>query len=512
MRKFVFLFASLMLFVSIVKAQVVVTDDENYSVGESSSVLDIKSDSKGILLPRINGHNISNPVDGLLVFDTVTDSYWYYKHQDWFEILTGGTSENRVLISDKGNITLIGEATSWDDLTVSVNSTTEGGSNPPTFAQFKNDGGSAPGSAKALKFINESSKATISDNGLYSLNTDHSIEMWIKPDNNTNKNKNIIRKSGVFYLEYRKDGQMVIKYDGLGWQTTDIDLNLGAWNYVVITMDDTGTERIVNVYVNNQEAGTISSNSSISTNSNNIEINNEQSKFEVDNVAIWGTAMTATEIASGYNSGLGRTLTGNETSLNGYWPLNETSGSSFSDLTSNNNTGSVTGTENDDFEWSDGHVGSSSTASMGAYTFWFNPDNEEELHFSVQMPHSWKEGSSIYPHLHWVGDSNGGSGEDVTWGLEYTWANIGEVFGNTTTIYGDTTIFNEPIVRSKHYLTTLPVIDATGKTLSSMIQCRVFRDAAGKGGNDSYTGLAGLLEIDFHIEIDALGSNSEYTK
>ena len=28
--------------------------------------------------------------------------------------------------------------------------------------------------------------------------------------------------------------------------------------------------------------------------------------------------------------------------------------------------------------------------------------------------------------------------DKVSWGLEYSWSNIGDAFGNTTIIYGDT--------------------------------------------------------------------------
>ena len=45
----------------------------------------------------------------------------------------------------------------------------------------------------------------------------------------------------------------------------------------------------------------------------------------------------------------------------------------------------------------------------------------------------------------------------------------------------------------KHYITDLTEID-------------------GAGGTDDYVGDAGLMEFDFHIEIDSFGSHEEYTK
>jgi len=51
---------------------ITITDDENYSA-ESSAMLDVKSTTKGMLVPRLSAtdrQNIASPVTGLLVFDT----------------------------------------------------------------------------------------------------------------------------------------------------------------------------------------------------------------------------------------------------------------------------------------------------------------------------------------------------------------------------------------------------------------------------------------------------------
>jgi hypothetical protein len=154
-------------------------------------------------------------------------------------------------------------------------------------------------------------------------------------------------------------------------------------------------------------------------------------------------------------------------------------------------------------------------ASQGVFIYWFDKATEEELFFAAQMPHSWKEGTDIEAHVHWVGKTTApGAGTDVCWGMEYTWANINSVFPATTLIYGDeqSNGATETITANKHYLTELGTISGTGKTLSSMLICRVFRDAAGVGGTDDYDADAGLLEIDFHYQVDSFGSKEEYVK
>lgn len=152
------------------------------------------------------------------------------------------------------------------------------------------------------------------------------------------------------------------------------------------------------------------------------------------------------------------------------------------------------------------------SGSQGVFTYLFDKNTEEELYFLCQMPHNWKQGSNIECHVHWFPVADGAAGTDVCWGLEYTWANISSVFANTSLIYGDVNSLEETLVQDKHYLTELGAITSTGKTFSSMLICRIFRDATSSGGTDDYDNDAALLEIDFHYQVDSLGSDEEYVK
>ncbi|RUM43007.1 MAG: hypothetical protein DSY80_06260 [Desulfocapsa sp.] len=153
------------------------------------------------------------------------------------------------------------------------------------------------------------------------------------------------------------------------------------------------------------------------------------------------------------------------------------------------------------------------SGSQGVFGLHFDSSTEEEVYFEVQMPHEWKLGSTLKPHIHWMPSANGSAGQKVSWGMEYSFQKIGETFANTTIIYGDTTIPDETLVADRHYLTELGEIDASGiDSVSAMFTCRIFRDATGAGGTDSYTSDAVLLEFDFHFEVDSFGSRTEYTK
>jgi len=152
--------------------------------------------------------------------------------------------------------------------------------------------------------------------------------------------------------------------------------------------------------------------------------------------------------------------------------------------------------------------------SQGVFLYWFDAAAEEELYFTVQLPHAYMEGTDLHPHVHFVPSVNGAAGQVVSWGLEYTWANLGDVFGNTNIIYANAhTPTDSVLTAGKHYLTEFAPIVGSGKTISSMLACRVFRNATGAGGStDSYGNDAGMLEIDFHMQKDSIGSYDEYTK
>ena len=147
--------------------------------------------------------------------------------------------------------------------------------------------------------------------------------------------------------------------------------------------------------------------------------------------------------------------------------------------------------------------------SVGVYTYAFGNEglaaNEEELFFTVQVPHNWKEGSNIVPHIHWCPiDATAGN---VVWGLEYTLASVGATLPVTNIIYTD------PSPAAGAFLHTYAIfdpIDCAGNTISFMIVCRVFRNSSNV--LDTLAQEAAMLEIDFHYLIDSLGSEKQLVK
>jgi hypothetical protein len=148
--------------------------------------------------------------------------------------------------------------------------------------------------------------------------------------------------------------------------------------------------------------------------------------------------------------------------------------------------------------------------SNGVYLWRFGHTTvDHEVFFSCQMTHSWKIGSAIYPHVHWV-PAVTASGK-VKWGLEYTLTNVGGMYPDNTTIItanqhlpADTTLISK-----KHYTTSFAPIEMLDKKESVLIICRLFRQPT-DGVNDTYGNFAGLLDFDFHYQADKLGSISEF--
>lgn len=146
--------------------------------------------------------------------------------------------------------------------------------------------------------------------------------------------------------------------------------------------------------------------------------------------------------------------------------------------------------------------------SVGVYALAFDGGGtrDEEVMFSVQLPHAWREGSAIYPHVHWSPtDATAGN---VRWVLEYTVAAVNGTFGNTTLIAVNDA---SDQVAGKHQKAIFAPIDMTGKPLSTMLVCRLMREATDAA--DTYDGHDALMfEVDFHYEIDRPGSRQQYIK
>lgn len=131
----------------------------------------------------------------------------------------------------------------------------------------------------------------------------------------------------------------------------------------------------------------------------------------------------------------------------------------------------------------------------------------ETVAFLAQLPHSWKEGTSLAPHVHWRKTSDAAG--DVVWtmrykiipydGLETAWSSI--VVGTDT---------NTVDATQKQVVTTFGEIDMTGYSISTMLLMQMGRLPTDAG--DTYAADALVYEFDIHYQIDSNGSVGPFSK
>jgi hypothetical protein len=159
-------------------------------------------------------------------------------------------------------------------------------------------------------------------------------------------------------------------------------------------------------------------------------------------------------------------------------------------------------------------AGSAPPSAENDTGFWlFSGSATNRVAGIAQMPHTWKEGTTIVPHVHWQ-KTTSASG-NVLWQLDYEVVANGAVaamdYGTqlqqTATVTGtpDNDTANECLISS------FGEIDMTGEEISVLIFWKLSR--IGGDASDTYDAAnARLLEFDIHYQKDAAGSVTQFTK
>ncbi|MCB0640417.1 MAG: hypothetical protein KDC44_02200, partial [Phaeodactylibacter sp.] len=88
-RSIIIVWMLLLSWSTTLSAQISINTDD--SAPDASAMLDVKSTDKGILLPRMSSaerNNITAPTAGLILFDTDTESFWFYNGISWTDLNT----------------------------------------------------------------------------------------------------------------------------------------------------------------------------------------------------------------------------------------------------------------------------------------------------------------------------------------------------------------------------------------------------------------------------------------
>ena len=136
----------------------------------------------------------------------------------------------------------------------------------------------------------------------------------------------------------------------------------------------------------------------------------------------------------------------------------------------------------------------------------------DEGFFTIQLPHSYKEGTDLRAHVHWTPGPRGNeeNGNTVQWRLDYSFSPINGNFPAASTAAMADACDG---VDHRHQMTAQATISGAGLTMSSQMWGRVYRwnDASdtwvGTGNN-----LPIFIEFDMHYQIDTIGSRTYSTK
>ena len=150
--------------------------------------------------------------------------------------------------------------------------------------------------------------------------------------------------------------------------------------------------------------------------------------------------------------------------------------------------------------------GSGSTG-VATYLYQHKDGVIESLYFILEMPHDYKEGTPIHPHIHWAPVTSGTG--TVAWGMEYTWVDKSAAFDPTAVATASSAIGGS---QYKHTISTLASLTPGSSQghFNSVLMVRLYRNNI--GGVDTYLDKVALLSMDVAYEANTVGSRTEFSK
>lgn len=139
--------------------------------------------------------------------------------------------------------------------------------------------------------------------------------------------------------------------------------------------------------------------------------------------------------------------------------------------------------------------------------FLFDKAVTEMVLGAAQLPHSYKEGTSLRPHIHWA-PATDDSGY-TAWRLEYKIAGINGEFQSSW--LADTIIVESDSSDLKHQIDGFDEISMSSYSGVSIIMLWRVSRLGGLTG-DTYNNDARFYEFDIHYQLDRLGSINETSR
>lgn len=148
------------------------------------------------------------------------------------------------------------------------------------------------------------------------------------------------------------------------------------------------------------------------------------------------------------------------------------------------------------------------TAPQEGYSF----DVGDSIQLETQEPpHGYKEGSTLYPHIHWkLNGAAGGTARKIQWRLDYEWWNANSATSTAGNVVIEVTT-GAADVDKQNYITSFPTISGAGMTVGAQIMMRLSRIAKSAGGSDP-VGDPWPTQVGIHVELDTVGSRTVTAK
>jgi hypothetical protein len=133
--------------------------------------------------------------------------------------------------------------------------------------------------------------------------------------------------------------------------------------------------------------------------------------------------------------------------------------------------------------------------------------DEPYVHFTFQLPHSYKEGTSITPNVRFIFNSDQVN-TVVRWRMSYSWANIGDPFNVSLNTWANSTPSNNDGLNQQ--ITEFTPWSGTGKEIGSTVMCYLQRNSSSV--SDNYTDTVILVSAGILYQVDSPGSTGKWIK
>jgi hypothetical protein len=141
-------------------------------------------------------------------------------------------------------------------------------------------------------------------------------------------------------------------------------------------------------------------------------------------------------------------------------------------------------------------------------TLLFDNVTNEMIAGAAQLPHTWKIGSDLRPHIHWSKTTSAAG--NVVWHFYYRIIRRGATADAWVGPVVGVDALSSANTAEREAITAFDVIPGSSLSLSQMLCWRIYRMADDAG--DTYAADARLFEFDIHYQTDSHGSGAEFLK